>query len=559
MSDIPINVVTTPQEAVTAAINIAKDTVNNALNNNNNLSDNGNSGGLSRWLIWTIIGIVVVIVAGITVFVIRFINKKKRESGAIIKDIATGVAIESDKKVANKLLDVAIRTATDSAQLEANTKTATMLYEAGTATQQDVQKAVVASELSKALAEQRNVEAAKALEELRKNQLAQADAAVFKATQESANVSANYGKLSDDIIAQKIKEAQDVLREVTAKRQTADEEYNNTIALRRQAEENAQKRLDESSSQKQSIIAAANAKLRDIINKIKSSKDTAAQYGKQKATDATANEQPKPAPSIPPPAPGPVRCPPGFEPIPGGTTCRQIPQPPAPGPAPAPAPSSTVTLFGGTQRFPMNQGNYAGGGGNRGSITKPIPRDMEKSCLLEWDVFFPKGFFIGCQGKLGGLFLAPRGGTGRASGCADKKDRTGASYRIMFGKSPSVYQYFYFNNKTSQVGAMAQEERCGLGNMVDQFKNIKEGDWNSLKIGLKLNDAGQRNGLAYIYVNGQQATQNGIMWSPDPNNFVITSMSQSAFYGGCSNSPAKDHIPNTFLEMRNMRVSKWNA
>jgi hypothetical protein len=106
---------------------------------------------------------------------------------------------------------------------------------------------------------------------------------------------------------------------------------------------------------------------------------------------------------------------------------------------------------------------------------------------------------------------------------------------------------------------MAQEERCGLGNFVDNFKNIKEGDWNSLKIGLKLNDPGQRNGLAYIYVNGQQATQNGIMWSADPNNFVITSMSQSAFYGGCSGSPAANRIPNTYLEMRNMRVSKWNV
>ena len=562
MSNIPINVVTPVQDTITNTINTVANAVNNALNNNNNLDNGGDSGGLSRWLVWSIIIVVVAIVAGITVFIIRLINKKKRDNGSIIKDIATGVTLDADKKVANNLLDVAIRTATDSAQLSANTVTAAALYEAGTASQQDVQKAVIASELSKAVAEQRNVEAAKALETLRKNQLAQADAAVFKATQESANVSANYGKLSDDIIAQKMKEAQDILREVTAKRQVADDEYNKTIALRLQAEANAQKRLEDSTSQKQSIIAAANAKIRDIMNKIKSSKDTAAQYEQQKRADDRAKEQskpkmptPSPAPK-PSPAPGPVRCPPGFEPIPGGTTCRQISQPPAP--APGPAPSGTVTLFGGTQRFPMNQGNYAGGGGDRGSITKPIPREMEKSCLLEFDVFFPKGFFIGCQGKLGGLFLAPRGGTGRASGCADKKDRTGASYRLMFGKTPSVYQYFYFNNRTSQVGALAQDERCGLGNMVDQFKNIKEGDWNTLKIGLKLNDPGQRNGLAYIYVNGQQATQTNIMWSPDPNNFVITAMSQSAFFGGCSNSPAKDHIPNTFLEMRNMRVSKWN-
>ena len=547
MSGIPINVISAPQDAVSdtvVAVSNAVNAVNNALNSNN-LSNNGDSGGLSRWLIWTIIIVVVAIVVGITVFAIRLINKKKRESGAIIKDIATTITIDSDKKVANNLLDVAIRTATDSAQLEANTKTAAALYEAGTATQRDVQKAVVASELSKALTEQKNVEAAKALETLRKNQLAQADVAVFAATQESAKVSANYEKLSDDIIAQKIREAEAVLKEVTAKRQAADEEYNKTIAIRRQAEENAQKRLEDSSSHKQSIIAAANAKLRDIINKVKSSKDTTAQYQKQKKADNKATEQPKPKPPpIPelPPAPAPKPTP-----VPG------------PAPGPAPAPSSTVTLYGGTMRFPMNQGNYAGGGGDRGSISKPIPREMEKSCLLEWDVFFPKGFFIGCQGKLGGLFLAPRGGTGRASGCADKKDRTGASYRIMFGKTPSVYQYFYFNNQTSQVGAMAQEDRCGLGNMIDQFKNIREGDWNSLKIGLKLNDAGQRNGLAYIYVNGQQATQGGIMWTPDPNSFVITAMSQSAFFGGCSNSPAKDHIPNTYLEMRNMRVSKWNA
>lgn len=232
---------------------------------------------------------------------------------------------------------------------------------------------------------------------------------------------------------------------------------------------------------------------------------------------------------------------------------------PAPKPVPGPAPSGgkgTVVLQGGTVRFPTNQGNYAGRGGQRVNVTKPIPRNMERSCLLEWDVFFPKGFFVGCQGKLGGLFLAPRGGSGRASGCADKKDRTGASYRIMFGKTPSVYQYFYFNNRTSQTGAMAREDRCGLGHMVDDFKNIKEGDWNSLKIGLKLNDLGQRNGLAYINVNGKEATQGGIMWTADAN-FVITSMSFNAFYGGCTGSPAANRLPSTYLEMRNMRVSEW--
>jgi hypothetical protein len=66
--------------------------------------------------------------------------------------------------------------------------------------------------------------------------------------------------------------------------------------------------------------------------------------------------------------------------------------------------------------------------------------------------------------------------------------------------------------------------------MVDNFKNIREGEWNSLKIGLKLNDLGQRNGLAYINVNGKEATQGGIMWTADAN-FVITAMSFNAFYG----------------------------
>lgn len=560
--------------------------------NNDNLGDNGDSGGISRWLFWTIITIVVVLVVGLTVFLVRYFNRRSRESGSIVKDVAESISTGTEQKVANQLLDVAIRSATESAQLEANTQTAASLYATGEASQADVKKAIIASELSKTGTYQKNIEAARALEELRKKQLAQADAAVLAATQEKSKLSADYQNLSNDIIAQKIKEAEAVLLEVTSKRQAADQEFNSSVALRIQAEKAAQQKVDEGATQKQGIIASANAKLRDIVAKVNASKKATAEFIKKKQADARAPKQPKPAPAPKPapvpkpaPAPGPCqyakrvatpsgwKCPTGFidtgldwGDVDGGTKqCRtpRCPQPekkPAPpAPAPSPAPSGgkgTVVLQGGTVKFPTNQGNYAGKGGQRVNVTKPIPRNMERSCLLEWDVFFPKGFFVGCQGKLGGLFLAPRGGSGRASGCADKKDRTGASYRIMFGKTPSVYQYFYFNNKTSQTGAMAKEDRCGLGHMVDDFKNIKEGDWNSLKIGLKLNDIGQRNGLAYINVNGKEATQGGIMWAADAN-FVITSMSFNAFYGGCTGSPAANRLPSTYLEMRNMRVSQW--
>ncbi|ABT15547.1 hypothetical protein FR483_N262R [Paramecium bursaria Chlorella virus FR483] len=166
MDDIPINVI--------PPTDLGNDNLGDIFNNDN-LGNNGDSGGMSRWLFWTIITVVVVLVVGLTVFLVRYFNRRSRESGSIVKDVAESISTGTEQKVANQLLDVAIRSATDSAQLEANTKTAESLYATGEASQADVKKAIIASELSKTGTYQKNLEAAQALEELRKKQLAHAD------------------------------------------------------------------------------------------------------------------------------------------------------------------------------------------------------------------------------------------------------------------------------------------------------------------------------------------------------------------------------------------------
>ena len=165
--------------------------------------------------------------------------------------------------------------------------------------------------------------------------------------------------------------------------------------------------------------------------------------------------------------------------------------------------------------------------------------------------------FADCQGKIGGLFMSKRGTKGTASGCADIKDRTGASYRIMFGKKDGVYQYLYFYKDTvdDQPAGVDGRDRCGASIGVNDSP-VRKNDWNDIEMGLKLNDLGQRNGISSLTVNGKTKTVTGLVWTKS-SDFVITRIDMGVFYGGCSGGNAMNSLPSTYLKIRNMTIGPY--
>ena len=170
--------------------------------------------------------------------------------------------------------------------------------------------------------------------------------------------------------------------------------------------------------------------------------------------------------------------------------------------------------------------------------------------------------FKGCQGKIGGLMVNKPGVRGGSSGCLLLPERTGASYRVMFGKpeTKNIYQYIYFHKDTQdkqKYDYLRKMEKCGYNGFVNEMKNVVKLDsWNTVKMGLKLNTPGQANGLAMLNVNGREFTQDGVMWIPN-DQFKITELNLHGFFGGCGSNTVQYRLPDTYFEIRDARVSKW--
>jgi hypothetical protein len=233
---------------------------------------------------------------------------------------------------------------------------------------------------------------------------------------------------------------------------------------------------------------------------------------------------------------------------------------PSPAPKPSPAPSGgQITILSGEKQFQLNKGTYPGNGGKRDKFSYKVPGQFENAITLRFQMYTPANMFANCQGKVGGLFMAKRGSgtSGNASGCLDLKDRTGASYRAMFGKKDGLYQYLYFQKDTvnDQPSGVDGLDRCGTSLYVNDLP-VKKNDWNDVVMRLRLNDIGQKNGVSELTVNGKTRTQNNLVWRKDPN-FVINYVDFSSFFGGCSGGNAMNSLPSTYHKIRNMTIGPY--
>jgi hypothetical protein len=523
----------------------------------NNINGNVDSGGLSRWVVYAIIAVVAAIIIIVAVVYTRKKIQESREDGGIIRDVGEAITDDVGKKVADDLLEVAIRAQTESAQLNADMETAKQLFALGQMSQADVDKAVLAAEASKTTAIQKNAEAAKALEAFRKKELSIANATVLEATKQATGLSQEYEKVSDGITEQKIQEANALLIELVKKRQKAESDYNTALDTKNKAEAAFLESKKAKAENKRGIIATMNKKIADLKDKISRAK-----------INTPAPQPPAPKPPAPqPPAPKPpAPQPPAPKPP---TPKPPAPIPPAPKPpAPRPSPSAgSVVLIGKEVR--VNLSNKTTSGGGRGFSQKwPVPSQFKNAVKLSFDINFQPGFSFGNNnhsegGKVGGLHV----GKGAASGCRHTRD--GSSLRLVWdggpdkrfkGSGASAYTYLPVGTKGKQPAFIEKDgsPNCGFHFWRKESDNIfsATGSWYNVVLGIKLNDVGKNNGKIYYEIKGPKsfrAEEGGIVWR-ELNDMDIREASISSFFGGGGNQDKV--LPSTYL-LKNVMLSPY--
>ena len=495
-----------------------------------NVDGNADSGGLARWVVYAIIAVVAATVIIIAVVYTRKKIQESREDGGIIRDVGEAITDDVSKKVADDMLEVAIRAQTESAQLNVDMETAKQLFALGQVSQADVDKAVAAAEASKTSAIQKNAEAAKALEAFRKKELTSANATVLEATKRATGLSQEYEKVSDGITEQKVKEANALLLELVKKRQQAEADYNDALDTKNKAEAAFLESKKSKAANKRGIIAAMNKKIADLKEKIQRAKIT------------------KPTPPAPqPPTPKPP-----------------VPKPPVPKPSPS---AGSVLLL--SKEVRVNLSNKTTAGGGRGFSQKwPIPSQFKNAVKMSFDINFQPGFSFGNNnhsegGKVGGLHV----GKGAASGCRHTRD--GASLRLVWdggpdrrflGSGASAYTYLPVGTKGKQPAFIEKDgsPNCGFHFWRKESDNIfsATGSWYNVVLGIKLNDVGKNNGKIYYEIKGPKsfrAEEGGVIWR-ELNDMDIREASISSFFGG--GGWEKKVLPSTFL-IKNVMLSAY--
>ena len=563
-----------------------------------NLNGNENSGGLSRWVVYAIIAVVAAIIIIVAVVYTRKKIQESREDGGIIRDVGEAITDDVGKKVADDLLEVAIRAQTESAQLNADMETAKQLFALGQMSQSDVDKAVLAAEASKTTAIQKNAEAAKALEAFRKKELSIANATVLEATKQATGLSQEYEKVSDGITEQKIQEANALLIELVKKRQQAEKDYNDALGTKNKAEAAFLESKKAKAENKRGIIATMNKKIADLKDKIQRAKiNTPAPQPptpqppvpKPPAPQPPAPKPPTPKP--PAPTPQPPRPPTALErkyPYWGwdanaGLRCANNDntgcntgydakgqlvdlnpdRPPAPSPPPSNRVISTLDLRslmkgGGSwniKKYNLKKSNLTQFNGedvircwysrNSGTSRNPgvggfsfeaNPNGMNRDAItFSWEVYYPRGFQFARGGKFGGVHV----GYGAASG--GNFSTTGASNRVMWQTDGGIIAYVYPPSGLWQSVKGLDTKGYGTGFFNRELaRSLKTDSWNKIELGTKLNTfkngVPQADGETSVTVNGKRMVQTGINWRRS-EDLKISSFDMGTFFGGPDPSP----------------------
>lgn len=170
------------------------------------------------------------------------------------------------------------------------------------------------------------------------------------------------------------------------------------------------------------------------------------------------------------------------------------------------------------------------------SFYAPIS-DSENLCV-HYKVRFPEDFAFVKGGKLPGLYggKAPSGGQ-KVTG------RDGWSIRLMWRADGDGELYEYIFNKDDDYGLSV-----GRGNF-----RFPRGRWVDVDLEVKINDPGQKNGIARLWIDGKGVIeQNDIIYDVDRRKPSDAGLMFSTFFGGSDDSWATPK--DQYIEFSDFRL-----
>ena len=181
-----------------------------------------------------------------------------------------------------------------------------------------------------------------------------------------------------------------------------------------------------------------------------------------------------------------------------------------------------------------------------------VPRGLSDAVVIEFQVYFDKGWHFSRGGKIGGFHI----GHGEASGY--RHSDTGSSHRIMWQSSGGAISYVYPPSNLRQKLPELVAEGHGCGFFGDDFPAgaLKVGAWNTVRLGVKLNsfeESGKprADGEALLEINGKAATQGRIRWRRAAD-LGVSAFEFGTFFGGPN--PA---VCDCTAFYRNFKLLQW--
>ena len=186
-----------------------------------------------------------------------------------------------------------------------------------------------------------------------------------------------------------------------------------------------------------------------------------------------------------------------------------------------------------TAVYPRGSGAPNGGPSAFGAKLFSKPMFPAEEAELHYQMKPEAGFDWARGGKLPGLFM------GKGVACGGKRCDTASSARLMWQKDGSVIGYLYTMLGTKN--ADLKHGKYGAGVFNNQGLMLKPGDWNDIRVRVKLNtiDSNGRprsDGEFQLTVNGKSLTMDGIQWRTTDKTKITAGYIVSAF-GGPEESP----------------------
>ncbi|KNC78156.1 hypothetical protein SARC_09400 [Sphaeroforma arctica JP610] len=201
----------------------------------------------------------------------------------------------------------------------------------------------------------------------------------------------------------------------------------------------------------------------------------------------------------------------------------------------------------------LYQGGKYGTDKNHGAgfYTEQLQGQESEAAVLEYQVYFPRGFDFVLGGKLPGLY----GGGKTCSGLRPADGENCFSSRLMWRENGMGESYMYiptleqtddFCSRCHNMKDKCESEHpvCSLERGKFTFQT---GRWTTVRQHVQLNDADEQNGLYQLYINDILISEEKSIRYRTTNELTIGGMFFSTFFGGGSEKYAPQDDQKAFF------------